>query len=531
MKLPYPSKCGPAGGARQVLIVGSGAFGQGLASLAHRSGATAAYDVSMGSRKLQQGSVRALPGLENTPVRSLDEALAQADMIVLAVPATALPSIVSSYGSQLAGKVVIDVTNAMKSDYAKLGRSSPSTPDCMLDVEGKDVLSDQCGKYARTSKGGGWEPEAFSNLSAYTLLHGDTLTEHVKSVAASDDQVAAEAVADFGRALGLEMRVVQSLSYASSLEARQHPLLAAWQWPSALMFVTWLVVHIYSFIRYNYYGGSPWQSIIMWILNKSVGWVSIWGMVYTYLPGVLVCYWQLLARRPSVRLPAWFKAWMDARKQLGLLSLFTMLLHLLFSTFLWMPGYYSKLWDKTDAAVVPTLVGSKLDAFGMIKKTNVPVGLQVVFDDYNTTRRQQCQQRAAERQPPAGDATTVTNIITLRSKLNWIGESSTLVGIISGVLMGVIALTSLPSITPKMNWREWRLLQSHAAAHEDWPKMIPTITLMSTIPPMMLLLLKGLLVLPPASIMLNRVRSGKWARKDDAADPLAHTAVFAVKHN
>lgn len=34
--------------------------------------------------------------------------------------------------------------------------------------------------------------------------------------------------------------------------------------------------------------------------------------------------------------------------------------------------------------------------------------------------------------------------------------------IASGVLMGMIALTSLPSITPKMNWREWRLLQSHA---------------------------------------------------------------------
>lgn len=28
--------------------------------------------------------------------------------------------------------------------------------------------------------------------------------------------------------------------------------------------------------------------------------------------------------------------------------------------------------------------------------------------------------------------------------------------------MGLIALTSLPSITPKMNWREWRLLQSHS---------------------------------------------------------------------
>lgn len=57
------------------------------------------------------------------------------------------------------------------------------------------------------------------------------------------------------------------------------------------------------------------------ILNKSVGWASLWGMVYTYLPGVLVCYCQLVSRRPAVRLPGWLKAWMDGRKQLGLLSL------------------------------------------------------------------------------------------------------------------------------------------------------------------------------------------------------------------
>ena len=69
------------------------------------------------------------------------------------------------------------------------------------------------------------------------------------------------------------------------------------------------------------------------------------------------------------------------------------------------------------------------------------------------------------------------------------------------------------------------------AAREDWPQMIPTITLMSTLPPMALLLLKGLLVLPPASIILRRVRSGKWARKDDGGDPLAHTAVFALKQH
>jgi hypothetical protein len=63
----------------------------------------------------------------------------------------------------------------------------------------------------------------------------------------------------------LQMRLVPSLRYASTLEARQHPLLPTWQWPCGLMFVTWLVVHVYSFIRYNYYGGSHWQHVILWV--------------------------------------------------------------------------------------------------------------------------------------------------------------------------------------------------------------------------------------------------------------------------
>jgi len=66
----------------------------------------------------------------------------------------------------------------------------------------------------------------------------------------------------------LQMRVVHRLSYASTLEARQHSLLPAWQWPTWLMFSTWLVVHIYSFIRYNLYGGSPWQHVTLWVSTR-----------------------------------------------------------------------------------------------------------------------------------------------------------------------------------------------------------------------------------------------------------------------
>lgn len=47
--------------------------------------------------------------------------------------------------------------------------------------------------------------KSFNNLSAYTLIHGDPLTEHMKSVAASDDYKAAQATAELGRAMGLEV--------------------------------------------------------------------------------------------------------------------------------------------------------------------------------------------------------------------------------------------------------------------------------------------------------------------------------------
>lgn len=44
------------------------------------------------------------------------------------------------------------------------------------------------------------------------------------------------------------------------------------------------------------------------------------------------------------------------------------LLHLLLSTFLWMPSYYAKLWDNTDAVMMPlTSNSTAVDIFGMPK--------------------------------------------------------------------------------------------------------------------------------------------------------------------
>jgi hypothetical protein len=90
----------------------------------------------------------------------------------------------------------------------------------------------------------------------------------------------------------MQMRVVARLSYASTLEARQHSLLPSWQWPTWLMFWTWLTVHIYSFIRYNYYGGSPWYTVTLWVSDaaclRSRACVVGWVMHYP-TTGMLVC--------------------------------------------------------------------------------------------------------------------------------------------------------------------------------------------------------------------------------------------------
>lgn len=70
-------------GLIQVVIVGTGAFGQGLASLAIRSGATSSYSISLGTRKMGAGQAGTLPGLEDTPVAALSDTLPTADMVRL----------------------------------------------------------------------------------------------------------------------------------------------------------------------------------------------------------------------------------------------------------------------------------------------------------------------------------------------------------------------------------------------------------------------------------------------------------------
>jgi hypothetical protein len=165
-----------------------------------------------------------------------------------------------TYGHILSGKVIIDVTNPTKGELSKLplvvvpvhlvarddgtlrkvGRSVTgdgvdrlTAVDCHVVINVARIKSFNGNDYNAMDYGGEVAPirdsgaapssgsaaawlshvlptsarvvKAINNLSAYALLHGDPLTEHMKSVVAADDADAAEAAAAFGRAMGLEV--------------------------------------------------------------------------------------------------------------------------------------------------------------------------------------------------------------------------------------------------------------------------------------------------------------------------------------
>ncbi|HEY3735665.1 MAG TPA: NAD(P)-binding domain-containing protein [Streptosporangiaceae bacterium] len=87
----------------KIAVIGKGNIGGTLGTKWRAAG----HDVVYGAR---DGSGEG-PG--GAPVRSIGDALTDADVVLLAVPGQVLPDVVNEQGPALAGKVVIDAVNRM----------------------------------------------------------------------------------------------------------------------------------------------------------------------------------------------------------------------------------------------------------------------------------------------------------------------------------------------------------------------------------------------------------------------------------
>jgi len=103
----------------KVTIIGTGFIGSTLGS----SLADAGHQVVYGSRHPDE-EVFAGTGATVAPV---GEALADPDVVILALPGAAVADLTAAHGDALAGKLVIDATNQMGAEVANARASLPST--------------------------------------------------------------------------------------------------------------------------------------------------------------------------------------------------------------------------------------------------------------------------------------------------------------------------------------------------------------------------------------------------------------------
>jgi len=104
----------------RIAIIGTGFIGGILGRALARSG----HEVTFGSRHPDD---REVIGDTNAVVASVDDALAGAEVIVLALPGAAVPDLVAQHGTVLERRLVIDATNQMGAPVANCRTALPAS--------------------------------------------------------------------------------------------------------------------------------------------------------------------------------------------------------------------------------------------------------------------------------------------------------------------------------------------------------------------------------------------------------------------
>ena len=166
-----------------IAILGQGNMGSGLASrLAGKA------ELVLGARQPKAGEM------------TYADAVEAADIVVLALPFDA--ALAAATSLDLAGKVVVDITNPITPDYAglKLGHSTSAAEEIQKAVPGARVV------------------KAFNTIFATLFAVPVAATGKVPVFLAGDDAAAVEAVADLVRTAGFSVENAGKLDAARLLE-------------------------------------------------------------------------------------------------------------------------------------------------------------------------------------------------------------------------------------------------------------------------------------------------------------------------
>ncbi|XP_059423931.1 metalloreductase STEAP4 [Carassius carassius] len=325
--------------------------------------------------------------------------------------------------------------------------------------------------------------KAFNTISAWALQSGG-LDANRQVLLCGDNADAKQQVVDIAQSLGFTALDRGSLRAAAELEDLPLQLFPLWRLPLNIAICLTAFIFFYVLTRDVIYervtnGKDIAFRIMISLANKVFPIVSLVMLSLCYLPGTLAGFLQLYNGTKYRRFPDWLDRWMLCRKQLGLLALAFGFLHVLYTLVIPI-RYYVRY--RTNVYVISLVKGNKTYEFD------------------NT--------------------------------MSWRCDSYYSMGILGFGLFVLLGITSLPSVSNSLNWREFRFVQSKlgyitlllCTAHTflyGWDKFLkpasyrwwmPPAYMLSLVVPCVVLILKLILITPCMDRSVTRIRQG-WERQ------------------
>ncbi|XP_004676720.1 PREDICTED: metalloreductase STEAP4 [Condylura cristata] len=324
--------------------------------------------------------------------------------------------------------------------------------------------------------------KALNTISAWALQSG-ALDASRQVFVCGNDSKAKQRVMDIVRTIGLTPLDQGSLTAANEIENYPLQLFPMWRFPFYLSAALCLFFFFYSVVRdviYPYVHNMEDNTfrLVVSIPNRVFPIVALILLALVYLPGVIAAILQLYRGTKYRRFPDWLDHWMLCRKQLGLMALGFAFLHVLYT--LVIPIRYYVRWR---------------------------------------IRNQTSTQVILKKESPFIASTA------------WLSDSYLALGILGFFLFVLLGITSLPSVSNVVNWREFRFVQSKlgyltlvlCTAHTliyggkrflspaflRWH--LPSAYALALIIPCTVLVIKFILILPCIDKTLTRIRQG-WER-------------------
>jgi len=462
------------GGSRQdegqdslprICIIGSGDFGRALASRLGKSG----YRVTIASRDISRNRDLIPSGVGVCHISEV----ASADVVLVAIPFNFYSSLPIHL---LADKIVVDVSNRNK---VRRDESEESQAEMLARLL----------PFSRVVK-------SFNVLSAYSLENGG-LQGSKQVYVAGDDAEARDVVSSIVRNSGFTPVDTGSLVSAREIEDIPVSVFRQWRTPFYIHLAIFTFLYVLSFVKMQICWPLTWSTSFLWHLwnhipmdnmNKTLAVHALVTLALCYLPGVLAAWLQIVRGTKYSRFPSWLDNWLKMRKQLGLLMFFAASIHACLSVAYMSPTYQKLAYGEPVVASVHVMEGE-----GWGPKTE-------------SVNRTSVEVYGGE-------------------KMTWQGECFLMTGVLGFGLVGLLAISSLPSVTASLTWKEFAFIQSGLGwlamillcSHDmfyGWKYIntpscgIPSSFQYALYIPLLTILLKIPLVLPPLSCHLDKIRSG-----------------------